>query len=319
MTLRKGTMDMKRKLYLQLFGEGGGAPAGAAAGGEAGGTATTGVDGDGPGSQGEDLSKVVYGKSTQTVAEPQGETTVTPEEKTKAFEDMIKKGGEYAEEFQKRTQDIINKRFKETKQLQEQLNSHNPIMDMLAHKYGLKSDDAEGIMKALDNDTTMYEQAAFDEGLTVEQYREREQLRRENAQLKAAEDEMKARENSQRIYANWLKEAEEFASKYAIKDFNLEAETQNPEFTRLLANGVGIEAAYKAIHFDEMLGGAMATTADNVSKALANRVATRASRPSENGIDSPGNSIFKSDVSKLTDADLAEICRRVKGGEKITF
>ena len=88
---------MKRKLYLQLFGEGGGAPAGAAAGGEAGGTATTGVDGDGPGSQGEDLSKVVYGKSTQAVAEPQGETTVTPEEKTKAFEDMIKKGGEYAE------------------------------------------------------------------------------------------------------------------------------------------------------------------------------------------------------------------------------
>lgn len=304
---------MKKLFDLQLFGEGGSAAGGAQSSGEG---ATTGVNGDSPVSQGEDLSKVVYGKSTgQEVADPKQVT----ENKTKTFDDLIKKGGEYEKEFSKRTQDIINKRFKETKQLQEQLQSRNPIMETLARKYGLKADDAEGILKALDNDTAMYEQAAFDEGLTVEQYREREQLRRENAQLKAAEDELKQREQSQRIYAQWEQESAEFSQKYGINDFDLAAEAQNPDFTRLLSNGVSIEAAYKAIHFDDMMNGAMAQTADNVSKALANRVATRANRVSENGIDSQNSSVFKSDVSKLSDADIAEIVRRVENGEKIAF
>jgi hypothetical protein len=307
---------MEKLFNLQLFAEGGGAPAG----GEAGGTVTTGVEGGSPEPQGEDLSKVIYGKSVEDVANPQGDTTKPPEDKTKTFENLIKKGGEYEKEFSKRTQDIINKRFKETKQLQEQLNSRTPIMETLARKYGLKADDAEGILKALDSDTAMYEKAAFDEGLTVEQYREREQLRRENAQLKAAEDELKQREQSQRIYAQWEQESNDFAQKYGIKDFDLATEAQNPEFTRLLANGISIEAAYKAIHFDDMMNGAMAQTADSVSKALASRVATRANRVSENGVDSQNNnSIFKSDVNKLTDADLAEICRRVKNGDKVSF
>lgn len=306
---------MEKIFNLQLFADGGGTPTG----GEAGGTVTTGVEGGSPEPQGEDLSKVIYGKSIEDVANPQGDTTKTPENKTKAFENLIKKGGEYEKEFSKRTQDIINKRFKETKQLQEQLNSRSPIMETLARKYGLKADDAEGILKALDSDTAMYEKAAFDEGLTVEQYREREQLRRENAQLKAAEDELKQREQSQRIYAQWEQESAEFSQKYGINDFDLAAEAQNPDFTRLLSNGVSIEAAYKAIHFDDMMNGAMAQTADNVSKALANRVATRANRVSENGIDSQNSSVFKSDVSKLSDADIAEIVRRVENGEKIAF
>lgn len=311
----------RRKMNLQLFAEGGAAGAASATGSESGGTATTGVEGDVPGSQkGEDLSKVIYGKSNQPdVADPNSDPTKSQEDKTKAFDEMIKKGGQYAEEFNKRAQDIINKRFRETKQLEEQLKSHNPIMEMLASKYGVDPKDSDAILKALDNDTSMYEQAAFDEGLSVEQYKERESLRRENARLKEAEEEAKARQHSQEIYANWLKEAEDFSQKYAIKDFDLAVETQNPEFTRMLANGIGIETAYKAIHFDDMLGGAMAATADNVSKALANRVSSRAERPSENGIDQGNSSIFKQDVNKLNDADIEEIIKRVKNGEKISF
>ena len=314
---------MKHIINLQLLGEGGagaGASTGAAGSGDGGAAAA--VQGDFAASQnGEDLSEVVYGKSNQSVADstdPESTKGTDPAEKTKAFENMIKKGGEYHEEFNKYSQKIINDRFKKTKGLQEQLDSQSVIMQTLAKKYGVDATDVDALTKAIDADNSMWEEAAFKEGLTVEQYREKQKLERENARLSEALEQQKSQAGAEQIYANWIAEADAVKAKYGV-EFDMAAEMENPEFTQLLGNGVSFEAAYKTIHFDEMVNGAMAVTAQNVQRAMVNKIISRSNRPTENGVSSASNKVFKTDPSKFTDADLDEIKRRVARGEEISF
>lgn len=306
---------MKEILFnLQLFAEGGDASGstssssdfGIAEGADKSGLATT--------KKGkEDLSNVVYGKASEPSVE---ETEPTQKTKAQAFEDLIK--GEYKEEFSKRTQGIIDERFKKTKGMEEALKSHDPIMKMLSEKYGVDANDVKGLTKAIEEDKSFYEEEALEKGLTVEQLKEVKRLERENAEFRNAQAEAERQANSNRIYAGWLEEASAFSEKYGI-DIDLNAECENPEFTGLLANGISIEGAYKAIHFDEMIGGAMAKTAENVRQKMAQGIATRQARPSENGASSQTATVFKTDVNKLTKADRDEIERRVARGETVTF
>ena len=310
---------MKKFINLQLMADGG---AGAAAPGADGGAAT-GVEGDSPVSQrGEDLSQVVYGKSDQEVANPTNDANTTgsidPAERMKQFDNMIKKGGEFAEEFNKRTQAIIDKRFKETKSLQETLKSHEAIMGLLAAKYGVDATDSKALEKAINEDASLFEEAAFKEGLSTEQYRHKLQLEQENARLKAAQEEAERHAGAEQIYSKWLSDAEQVRVKYGV-DFDLAVEMENPEFTQLLGSGVDFEAAYKTVHFDDMLNGAMALTAQNVSQAISNNIQSRARRPAENGTQSASSTIFKADPSKWTDSDMDEVISRVAGGASITL
>lgn len=320
---------MKRKINLQLFADGGaGAGASASTGadstGSEGSGAATGVLGDSPVSQkGEDLSDVVYGVSNnQDVANPTDVKTtkdITPAERQKAFDEMIKKGGEYAEEFNKRTQSIIDKRFKETKGLQEQLASQQSIMETLAAKYGVDASDLQALTKAIDADNSMWEEAAYKEGLSVEAYKQKLALEQENARLKAAQEEAQAQQGANQIYAQWVQESEDLVAKYGLQNFNFQAEMENPEFTQLLGSGISFESAYKTIHFDEMVNGAMAQTAQSVSKAMVNNIQSRASRPAENGTQSASSKVFKTDPNKLTDRDVDEVIKRVARGAEISF
>lgn len=312
---------MKTKFNLQLFAEGG-AGAGASTGdaGANGGTAEAGVEGASPAAQsGEDLSNVIYGKSQQELTQPEQEpTTQAPEDKAKLFREMVKKGGEYHDEFSKISQDMINKRFKASKALEEQLQKTNGIMSTLAAKYGVDPSDIEGLSKAIEADDSLYQEQAYKEGLSVEQYREKLSLQRELANLKAAEEEQKRQQRSDEIYANWLSESQSMVQKYGIQNFDLAEEMRNENFTNLLAAGVDFESAYKSIHFDDMLNGAMAQTASNVEQAVVNKIASRAQRPAENGTQSSTSTeVFKPDPNKWSDRDIDEVIRKVHRGEQI--
>ena len=304
-------------MYLQLFGEGGAAGASGSSGAEGSGAGEGAVTGVAPG--GSDLANVVYGKPEGDFANPDGEAAKPKESKTKAaqFEELIK--GEYKEEFAKRTQGIIDERFKSTKGMQERAKQSEPILKMLADKYGVKPDDLESLAKAIDQDDSFYKQAAMDAGLTVEQYKQLKTLERENAELVAAQQAQQREEESQRIYSEWLAEGQAMAEKYGLEGFDFNAEVQNPEFTRLLAAGVGVEGAYKAIHFDDMVGGAMAQTASNVRTQLAQSVGQRNARPTEGSLMTQSATTFKTDVNALSRADREEIERRAQRGEIIRF
>lgn len=327
-TSERNDENMKHKFNLQLLADGGGASTGASTSegtGESSGAVTGGMR-DVPGSQGEeDLSNIEFGVSMQSqeVAQPEAKgenTTKTPTEAElqHTFDEMIKKGGQWHDQFDKRTQDILNKRFKETKKLEKTLESHNEILGVLAAKYGLDASDSEGILKAVNEDDSLFESAAFEQGLTTEQYRNKLKLEQENKALKAAQEEAARNTNAEQIYAGWLKDADAVSKKYGV-EIDLAAEIENPDFTNLLSNGISFEAAFKTVHFDDIVNGAMATTASQVEKAIVNNITSRQARPAENGTQSASGKIFKSDASQLTDAELDECIRRVARGAQISF
>ena len=111
--------------------------------------------------------------------------------------------------------------------------------------------------------------------------------------------------------------AEEAKALYPSLD--LDTETKNPQFRKLLMAGIDVATAYHVIHKDEILPAAMQHTARVVEQKLVNSVRAGGKRPSENGASGQSPSLVKSDVTKLTSADRREIRRRVLAGEKIRF
>lgn len=333
LTLRKGTMDMKKiRLNLQRFGEGGGDGAAASTGdvGIAGETQTSPVAVGKRGRKGNVLANVQYGKVAEDVADQvQSEEVQEPEQevgkddnsqeelvdKQKLFEEMIK--GEYKEEFDARTQRILNKRFGEVKQLQERQESLSPILDTLARKYGVDAQDIEALSKAIEEDASFYEEEALKKGMTVDQLKEIRRLERENAKLSQAREEAERRQNADNIYKKWMQESE--IAKQTYPNFDFKAETQNKNFNDLLKNGIDVKTAYEVVHKDEIIGGAMQYTAQQIRQKTVDNIKARGSRPVENGVSSQAAVVAKTDVKKLTRADREEIARRVARGEKIAF
>lgn len=328
---------MKRKIIpinLCLFdGEGGGAAVGTGTGDVVG----TGGENQVPSAAGKGrravnpLANVKYGRQ-ETVTQdtlPGGQqdaaadgntqtktTSDTLEARRAEFERLIT--GEYRDLYDERVQGIVKNRIKEAKNLEQAVNRTQPLIEMLAAKYGITDpNNIEAITKAMDDDNAFYEEAAADAGLTVEQYKYMQKLERENRMMKEARVNAERQRQADQVYAGWLQEAERV--KAAYPGFDLKKELENPSFGKMLGAGVGVMAAYQALHHDEIMTGAMQYTAQTIAKKTADGIASRKARPTENGLSTQASANVKSDVSKLTRADRAEIARRAARGEIISF
>ena len=308
-------MDTMFRMNLCLFGEG--AAAGASSGGEAGGNATGSKTGFAD--QKAQPEKVVYGiqpeaqEEVKTTKDDVTETKSDPVDKGKAFEDMIK--GEYKEQFDARVRQSLDRRFKDHGELERFKTDAQEVLDLMYAKYGVK--DLKSLQKAVQSDDSYFEEAAAAEDLSVEQYKYKLKLEKENAQKDAALREIERRENAKKAYAEWKKQEEALKTRYP--KFSLDAEANNPQFVKLLQSGIDVKTAFETIHHDEILSGAMMQTAEAVRKNVTDNIKARGLRPSENGINAQAGVIVKNDVSKLTPKDRAEIARRARMGESIRF
>ena len=308
-------MDTMYRMNLHLFD---GAAAGAS-GGDAGSAGSN----AGFANQGErQPEKVVYGiqdADPATEGDPgyQEDTKTqqeqTPVDKGKAFEDMIK--GEYKEQFDARVKSILDRRFKQQNELQQYKKDADEVLDLMYAKYGVK--DLKALSKAVQEDDTYFEEAAEAENLTVEQYKYKLKLEKENAALKQAEAEAERIRQANDAYSEWTRQAEALKTRYP--NFSLDAEARNPQFVRLLQSGIDVKTAFETIHHDEILSGAMMQTAQAVRKSVTDNIKARGLRPSENGINAQAGVVYKTDVTKLTAKDRAEIARRASMGETIKF
>ena len=311
--------DFLFPMNLQLFAEGG-AAAGDGGAGEGTGVTAQAAAVQNKGAKSNPLANVVYGKQPQESApaaevpkeEPKQEPAV---DRHAEFEAMIK--GDYKEAFDKRTQEIVQKRLKGAKETEEKLTAMNPLLDILSARYGVEASDTAGLIKALEGDDAFFEQAAIEHNMDAKQYRNLMKLQSENTRLRAESAEKIKQEQIQRQYAIWEQQAEQARNLYPNLDMNVE--TQNPQFRQLLFAGVDVGTAYLAIHKDDVLAGAMQHTAKTVEQKLANKIAAGNSRPSENGASGQSAAIIKTDPSTWTKADRAEVRRRVARGEKITL
>ena len=114
---------------IQLFAEGGGAPAG----GEGAAAAAPVAAPQQPGVKSNPLADVQYGK--QESAPAAGEKAGSAEERNSRFEELIK--GEFKESFDARVQDIIQKRLKGNEATVQKYNALSPVLDLLAGTFGI--------------------------------------------------------------------------------------------------------------------------------------------------------------------------------------
>ena len=302
-------------LDLQMFAEGTGGDGGTGAEGATG-VAVTAAGSQQKGVKSNPLADVKYGLQPTEEKAPAAEVVENPtEDRNAKFEALIK--GEYKDLYDARVQDTVQKRLKSSKETVEKYEALAPTLEALAKKYGVDAADIKALNKAIEDDDSYYEQEALEKGITVEQLKEIRKMEKENAELKRQMEEQNRKDNANKLYAQWMEQAETAKSVYP--SFDLRAEMQNPKFVDLLRSNIDVRTAYEVIHKDDIIAGAMQFTAKKVEQKIADKIIAGGARPSENGNSSQGASVTKSDVSTLTRADRAEIARRVARGEKISF
>ena len=296
-------------LNLQLFAEGGDGGTGAEGSSADSGFATT------PGVKDNPLADVKYGKQEESVQTTDAQPTeAEPTVDRKAeFKKLIK--GEYKDEYGAEVENIVQNRLKSTKEKVARLDSLTPLLELIANKYGVDSNDAEALVKAIEDDDSYFADEAMERGITVDELKRIRKIERENADLRKQMEEQTTRENANKLYKTWLDQSEE--AKRFFPNFDLETEMQNEQFRDLLRANIDVKTAYQVLHQDEIIGGAMQYTAQTVEKKVTDKIRANGNRPVENGISNQSAAVVKTDVSQFTNADMDEIIRRVRNGEKI--
>ena len=260
----------------------------------------------------------------QTDVQAEVTDTRTDEQKLADYNALVK--GEYKDFYKKDVEKAVKSRFKDHEALSakaKRADSAEPLLEMLAARYGLQdTSDVQGIIDALDNDDAFYIDEAERNGMTVEQYRKMERLQRDSTMYHRMMRDQAAQQKANETYQGWIDQAEQLQNYYP--DFNLDNEVNNEEtgerFVSMLSKGIDVKTAYEIIHMDELMGGAMAKTANVVREKTYNEIRTRGMRPSENG--GAGNAAAKPmqlDPAKMTKKQRDEYARRAMRGETITF
>lgn len=336
------------KLNLQLFADGGG-DGGAAAGGDAGEGAAE-ITGPELRPAQERLAKRSRpGRAAKAAAapaaapEPQKEDApaeekkpdeaqpqeeakqADPAQKRRAFGQLMQ--GEYAAEFEEAMQHAA--------QLAVQSAQESPavkgLLEALGEAYGIDAGNAENLealTEAVKNgkvkNDEYYETLAAERGISVKTARELDkmegELQRANAEKQRAEQMRLAAEHQQRaaaVRAQWEAEAAQLKTKYPT--FELDEVLNNPSVADMIRRGIGLEAAYRAAYFDQLMTESTARTAKQVEQGVAARIQQRAQRPAENGAHPGAAAETKVDVAHMTAKQRAELAKRARRGERIVL
>lgn len=199
--------------------------------------------------------------------------------------------GRFKEEFTRKTQAIIDKRFKQTKQLEEYKQRVSPTIDALMKKYNVSPGEEEKLTELLGKDT---DEDGSDE---------RVDLRRSNLKNRISD---------------WIRESR--LLKESIPDFDLRGELRSDKlFSRLLMSGVSVKDAFEVVHRDEILSDAVKLTSERVRKQVVDNIQAKGMRPVENGVSSDSAVVTSVDVNSLTSHDILKILKQVENGANVRF
>lgn len=305
-------------LNLTLFDAGAaGGGAGAGAAGAAGGVAEA-VVAAGVGS-GMESGSIAYGAGSAGSEDAnngegsEAEENADPELRRKEYEKLIK--GDYKDFYSEDIQRHINRRYAENQQLHQQIDAYRPLMNILAAKYGVGSDNVAQIIEAIDKDNAFFEEQAMKEGMSVERYKEFMKLQAQNHQLEEAQRRAENLRQREQTYARWDRESAELAQK--IPGFDLEAEIQgNRDFVRLLGSGCSVETAYTATHMNDIVSSVIAGTAKDTKKQIADSIRAGASRPVEAAAGSGRDGKTKVDISSMSSEEFKKFKEDVIAGKR---
>ena len=229
-------------------------------------------------------------------------------DKDAEFEKLIK--GDFKEQFEKRIKENLKRRFKESSSLKEKVRDNEKIIGLIMKKYGMDKFDASELSEAINSDKTFKKEEKDAEKDILKRLRE---LELENERIRKE----KANKAMQDTINSWMSDEKRLIENYP--DFSIEKEAENPEFLKLLKAGVSLKTAYLATHHEEIVKDLVEKAAMEAKEKTAQAIKTRGKRPLENGMTSKSTALYKTDVSKLSPSERAEIAKRVAKGEIISF
>ncbi len=255
--------------------------------------------------------------------ETEGDQVATETGNDETWESLIK--GKYKQDFDRSAKELIAKRFKNQRDLQGQIDAIDPMIKALAQRYNVANNPdgsipIEALISKVMDDNSLYEQEAFQRGMSVEDLKQIKALERENAQLRMQQ----TRTAEQQEWDALMEQGESLKEMYPT--FDMDTEMQNPQFGRLLAtmqrSGFPnpVQTAYEAVHREEIMGGAMRYAVQQTQQKISNSIQSGMNRPQENGTGSGAAGTQTGlDPSKLTKAQIEEFKMRAARGERITF
>lgn len=250
---------------------------------------------------------------------------LTAAEKRRAFGKLMQ--GEYAAEFE----EALQRASQATVQSIQNSPQVKALMDALGEAYGVDTaspDSLAALTEAVKNgrvkNDEYYETLAQEKGVSVKTAREMDrmegELQRAAAEKQRAEQLRQAAEHQQRaaaVRAQWEAEAQKLQQKYPA--FELDEVMNNPAVKDMILRGVGLEAAYRAAYFDQLMENQTALTAKQVEQGVEARIRQRGQRPAENGTHPGGAAETKVDVAHMTKAQRLELAKRARHGERIVL
>ncbi|MBR3975294.1 MAG: hypothetical protein IKJ88_05475 [Clostridia bacterium] len=325
---------MNEKIFafdIQMFAEG------TAEGGGTENTSQSGLTGD----FSADFTKYVLGKESAPVSQKENakaddDTSGTEEQESeeaeteessevaednsadpeKEFEELIK--GKFKGAFQKRTQGIINERFKNAKETEGKLKTAMDALAPLFDRYGIEEGDIDGLKNAVKGDAGIFAKKALEKGMESEAYRDAFNAERDRSQQAAERNQQLRIEAAREKYRDWKAQEAEIQKTYPSFDLT-KAFTENENFKKMAELGVPLMQAYRAGYFDEIATGLVAAATKRAAKQTVDSMQGNARRPKEGGLNSAGATVNKKDVNSLNDNDIHEILKEVAKGAKITF
>ena len=269
---------------------------------------------DGAGTGASADGNVGTGSSTGASEGGTTDTTSTGTDRKAEFESFKAK---YKPELDEFTQGVVKQRLKEHGKLKEANAGMSGIVSDLAIRYGLDSNDYEGIRKALGSDNSYYRDKAIEEGLTEDQYKTQQEAKYKSARYDQMMADKANRERFENQLEAWRTESEAVKEFYPAFDFD--KEIANKDYMQLLISGVNPKTAYQVIHNDEIISGSMAMAANAGRQQVADNIRSRGARASEGAIGSQPASHQSTDVKNLTKAQREELIRQAQRGATITL
>ena len=238
-----------------------------------------------------------------------------PTDRRAAFEAFMRENKDLYEE---RLQEHLGRRLKTARAAEERAKALEPIIDMVAQKYGVDASQPDKLLAALENDNSLYEEEAIRRGMSVESLREMRQLERKvhfyEQQAQMQERARREAEARARIEEG-VKTAQD-----AYPGFDMRKELENTGFRDMVARGIDVKTAYEIAHKDELLSGAIGYAVQRAAKETAENIRARANRPQENGMAGQATAQTTGrDPAQLTAREINELTRRALAGERITF
>ena len=303
----------KRKMNLHIFdGPGGEGSGNGAAGADSVMGDTTTTDTNTQVSQGDGTEGT---NTTQDAAANSEQGSEKSAEEQKAFWDNYRKG-EGKQFVDAHTQNIINRRFSETKHLESQLSTVQPLLTAVAQDYGIDDlNDISAVVNAYLNNEQRIADRATKNGMSIEQQKKFDELQNENSQLRQQQAFEQRAANTNALRAQWDSETQDIIENID-SDFSLDEAFENEEFyNAVVKQNLPLKMAYFCAfqdRYNEMISA-------KAEKKVTDSIKARGQRVPENGSGSQATATSQVDVAKLTDKQLDEYARKALKGERIDF